>query len=162
MRRIDVDQISNQTHGLYRMWNAKQPDEAFALDFNFPEYAGVLGNAMRIVYWSDKWDEDSYYEHDFDTSPEVYCGSAEDGEKHIDDLTKIRDVNNVESEWPVLAEVCELSLRLLNNRVKTFKFKRPPVMTCTKDKKAVVILYKREPIIIRGGRMRVTARGIVN
>lgn len=165
MRRINPEDVPNQTHGLYRMWNARKADEAFATSFEFPQDMGVLGRAMRIIYWSDKWKTDGtgdYYEHDFDTSPEVYCESAEHGVKSIDALTKVKDINNRESGWPVLAEVMELSLERLEGGVKTYKFSKPPIMTCSSDKKSVIILYKREPIIIRGGRMRVTARGIVN
>jgi hypothetical protein len=162
VKRVEVD---NRAVGLYRMWTKKNPGEVFAMDFNFPEVVGVLGKAMRIIYWSDKWEQDGdgfHYEHDFDSSPEVWCASADDRSRNIETLLRIRDVNDTESSWPVLGEVCELSLRLADGYVKNFRFKKPPVMTCSADQRCLCILYKREPIFIKGGRMKVTARGIVN
>ncbi len=165
MKRIDLDLVDNKALGLYRMWNKKHPTRAFETTFNFPNEVGVLGNAMRIIYWSDKWQEDGegdYYEHDFDSSPPVFCGSSEERVKNIDSILKVKNVNSTQSSWAILAEVCELSLRLLDGGVKTFRFKKPPLMLSTADRKGLCILYRKEPIFIRGGRMRVTERGIVN
>lgn len=161
-RKIDIDA---KTLGLYRMWHAKDPTKAFELTFDFPDVVGRLGRAARIVYWSDKWEApgDGYhYEHDFDSAPPVYCESV-DGSTSVEKLMGVRGLNDTQSAWPILAEVCELSVRLDDtDKIKTFRFKKPPLMLTSADKKTLCILYKKEPLFIRGGRMVVTARGIVN
>jgi hypothetical protein len=158
-------EVSNRTLGLYRMWHAKDPSKLIETTFDFPDVVGELGRAMRIIYWSDKWKENGsgdYYEHDFDSEPPVFCESSDYKERSVERLMQTPGLNETKSEWPILAEVCELSVRLHEGNVKTFRFKKPPLLLCTPDKKCICILYKKEPIFIRGGRMKVTARGIVN
>lgn len=161
-------EVSDDVARAYRMWHQKHPKTVRQVTYDFPESIPVLGTALRIVYWSDKWeaDDDGYfYEHDFDSRPPVYgeFHKRGAGARHVDtakDLLKVPSVNST-MEFPILADAVELSIDVPGEGVRTLQFKRPPVMLCTKDRKALVILHER-PIVIRGSRMRVTERGIVN
>ncbi len=160
MRRLDPRE--HAALGTYRMWHQKHPTKVFSMTFDFPELVGELGKALRIVYWSDKWEDKGgyFYEHDFDSRPPVFS-STDEGGVGTHRLLRTQSVHD-EMQLPVLAEVHELSVDTKAGGVKTFAFKKPPVMCCTADKKTLVVLYKRDPILIRGGRMHVTERGIVN
>lgn len=163
MKRMDV---SDAALNAYRMWHQKHPTKVRQVTFDFPEQLPLLGTALRIVYWSDKWEDAGgyFYEHDFDSRPPCY------GEHHnrsnpgrVHDTAKLLKTESVHDtmEFPILAEVQELSVDVPGEGVRTLQFRKPPLMLCTKDKRGVVVLHKR-PIVIRGGRMHVTERGIVN
>ena len=161
-------EVSEKIVGAYRMWHQKHPTKAYEMTFNFPDVLPLLGTALRIVYWSDKWEKSGgyHYEHDFDSRPLCY------GEHHLEgtepevfketakDLLKTTSVNE-QMQFPVLGEVVEVSVDVPEEGVRTLQFRKPPFMLCTADMKGVVILHKR-PIIIRGSKMHVTERGIVN
>lgn len=158
-------EVSNDVLGAYRMWHQKAPKEVQGTTYDFPEDISALGVAMRIVYWSDKWEADGkgyHYEHDFDSRPPVYGDMSSKSKRRVD-TARLLCVDSVheQMEFAVLAEVCELSVDVKGEGIKTFSFVRPPLMLCTADKKSLVLLHDK-PIVIRGGKMRVTERGIVN
>jgi len=163
-KRIDV---AADVLGAYRMWHKKHPDQVRQMTYNFPEDIPLIGKALRIVYWSDKWEDKGgfHYEHDFDSSPPVYGEVHQDADNvtKLENTAKLLKVESVHEQmpFPILAEVCELSMDVDGEGIRTLSFKKPPLMLCTRDKKAIVILH-RKPIIVRGGRMHVTERGIVN
>jgi hypothetical protein len=150
------------------MWHQKDPTEAWTMTYDFPERLPFLGTALRIIYWSDKWEkpgEGYHYEHDFDSRPPAYGDfrKSKSSSPTTHDTSKLLNVDRVDEQmaFPILAEVVELSLDVPGEGIRTLQFKKPPLMLCSKDKKALIILHDK-PIIVRGGRMRVTDRGIVN
>mgnify|MGYP003418004945 FL=1 len=131
--------------------------------FNFPDTVVCLGRAEEIVYHSDKWEEDGDffpYTHTFDSHPQVYGLGVGSREKTVASLLGVQRPNSSSWAMPLLAFVDELTFDD-GKKLRRVKFKGSPVMTCSPDKKTVVILSKSKPFFIRGGKMIVTPRGIV-
>ncbi|MGB0890135.1 MAG: hypothetical protein ACPGWS_07620 [Solirubrobacterales bacterium] len=153
------------------MWHDKDPRKyrkasEDALDYDF----ACIGRAENIHYNSDKWAKDGTdqsYVHDFDTRPKVWVplvsvdneeiiGTPRKGygllglrtaanPAHVAQLALAEDLTYADNEG---------SKRVLG------PFRNTPLFS-SHDRKALLILRRRSPIIIRGGDMRVTARGIV-
>lgn len=166
----DVDPWATEA---WRMWHQKEPREIIPTEFKFPKTMILVGRADRILYRSDKWEEDgdfyTYY-HDFDSHPEVYTTRNSPLAKSISarrneeiDVADFLGMEHIDAELslPLLATTMELILLDDQNKKKSKKFRPEPPLCCTSDLKTLVILFEGSPIIIRGGRMVVTERGIV-
>jgi hypothetical protein len=167
---------------LYEMWHQKHPRNVIpkTYEFNPPrrdapranpghEGPGVMtavGRAAEILYSSDKWEKNGDfwpYEHDFDSRPTVYANWGEGRGVQTTSLLQVRDLND-EWEMPLLAFVKSITYDDADGERRRLVFgKKGPVMTCSPDKKTLVILASRKtgPIFVRGGKMVVTERGIV-
>jgi hypothetical protein len=164
------------------MWHQKEVDAIDETTLHLPEKLRCIGTADEVLYQSDKWEQDGDfypYQHDFSSAPSVFIADgavlgqrgAKDGRdgpaassrggRIVSTKTFLR-LSSLHGQiaWPLLAFVEELSLRVPGQAEKlTLRFTRPPMMCCA-DKKTLVILHD-DLIVIRGGSMVVTERGIV-
>lgn len=158
----------------WRMWHQKEPREVVQATYDFPEELVPAGKAQRILYSSDKWEEDGdfyTYFHDFDSHPTVYAPSGSEwaktrenrGRSSTLDVARALSVPDVNSQihLPLLAKTMELIIVGLDGKKKSRKFRGETPLCCTSDLKTLLILASGGPIIIRGGKMVVTERGIV-
>lgn len=134
--------------------------------YNLPEEVECVGRMVEILYWSDKWETDGkYYEyiHTFDSAPKVYANLAGVGAaKSTAQLLGLASVHG-QIPVPVLATVLHL-VYSDGKRNTTLRFRSPPVMSCSADKKTLAVFpppSKGGPFLVRGGKMQVTKRGIV-
>ena len=154
------------------MWHQKEPRELLTQPYELPEDVVGVGQAKRIYYSSDKWEEDgdfyTYY-HDFDSHPTVYVPSTWSWAKHTEedaptlDVVKTLNMRHVDDEvmLPMLAKTLELVVEFDEGEDKSRKFKGATPLCCARDLKTLVIFSTDGPVIIRGGKMVVTERGIV-
>lgn len=157
----------------WRMWHQKEPRELVEATYDFPEELQPVGKAKRILYSSDKWEEDGdfyTYFHDFDSHPTVYAPSRSAWAKRANgarakplDVARALNVNHVDDpqQLPLLAKTLELIITDVDGKKQSRKFRGETPLCCTSDLKTLVILASDGPIIIRGGQMVVTERGIV-
>lgn len=146
------------------MWHQKPAREVLDIpDFTLPKRLTRLGIANRIVYDSDKWEDDGdfhLYQHEFVSKPEVFVADRY-GEIDTRDFLDIDSLDGFELNWIVLAFVRELRVRIPEQRRKTnFVYGEPPIMACNPELDTVVVLHS-ELTFIRGGTMQITERGIV-
>lgn len=158
-------QRANLPHAekLYSMWHQKDPHEVLEANVQFPAQVACIGEATQTCYGSDKWHKDGELEeyfHDHDGNVKVYMA---DPDADVD-TRKILRVQSLQGElaMPILAETREITFRMANGKKRTLRFTDAPMLCCTPDKKTLVIFSQRlGPILIRGGKMLVTKRGIV-
>jgi hypothetical protein len=155
----------------WRMWHQKEPRELIEKTYDFPDEVVPVGKADRILYSSDKWEEDgdfyTYY-HDFESHPTVYMPSTATWAKKRENkgkplnVARTLGIKHVDDELslPLLAKTMELIIEC-NGEKKSRKFRGDTHLCCTSDMKTLVILASDGPIIIRGGSMVVTERGIL-
>lgn len=149
-----------------KMWHQKERGWGVGdikLNFDFPDVVQRLGRAEEIVYHSDKWekDYDFYpYTHTFDTHPFVYGLGDGDAEKTVAQLLRVKNPNSSRWSIPLLAFVEQLTYDD-GDRLRKVKFRRDTAMSCSRDRKTLIILSESKPLFVRGGRMVVTERGIV-
>ncbi len=141
----------------YVMWHQKEPQESFRVDVNFPKIVRVLGVADCITYASDKWEDDGDfhdYVHEFDSGPLIYSKEGQGDEFAI-------DVEG-DRELPLLAYVKELIMLPVGGGAKKYlRFRSPPALCCTSDRKMLIIFTKKYgSLIVDGGKMHITERGI--
>lgn len=156
----------------FRLWHSKDPRKEFRrrvkyLDGDFAR----IGLASEIQYRSDKWerDGDHYpYVHDFGRSVGVYVpASAVSDEDIIGALNSghrllgIRGRGNT-AEVAQLGTCEELVFRDASNEEVVLAFPKGTLLLSSPDRKALIIVDKSRPIIVRGGKMSVQSRGIVN
>lgn len=172
-----VDEVEAPTAAkLYEMWHQKEPDGAHVVQFEFPRTLVPIGPAERIIYRSDKWEDDGKeytYEHDFDSQPMVYtaatgaplselaCG------REVATSTIIRGDVNGRFELPMLALVEAFTFRPEGQKPLRLYFSREtPLMCMTEDAKGLIVFAHIDgvacPLFVRGGRMHVTSHGIVH
>jgi hypothetical protein len=159
------------------MWHQKEPREIVEATYDFPDEVVPVGEAQRILYSSDKWEEDgdfyTYY-HDFDSHPTVYAPSKSTWAKRANkgargtkakplDVARTLKMAHVDDELqlPLLAKTLELIVVDVDGKKQSRKFRGETPLCCTSDLKTLVILANDGPIIVRGGQMVVTERGIV-
>lgn len=153
----------------WRMWHQKEPRELLQQKYELPKKVFAVGEADRIYYSSDKWEDDgdfyTYY-HDFDSRPTVYVprktswGKASSNPSlDIVETLEMEHLNDA-VRLPMLAKTLELVVEI-DGEKKSRKFRGETPLCCTSDLKTLVIFASDGPIIIRGGKMVVTERGIV-
>ncbi len=156
----------------YRMWHQKHPDAVDEQDYHFPERISPIGFADAIIYKSDKWEDDGdfyEYHHEFDSHPEVFMEgdvAPFPASRAVSTarLLRVPDVRaSTSTSMPLLATVQTLVIAPFDGGPKhNLHFRNPPPLCCTTDKKTLVILSDTMgPIIISGGKMVITERGIV-
>ena len=168
-RPDDIDSAAK----IWRMWHQKEPRKILSETYTFPKTAFEIGKADRILYSSDKWEDDgdfyTYY-HDFDSHPEVYTTARSPlaeglSRRNVDKIDVpatlgMEDVNS-RMAFPILAKTMELKFTDLEGKKHSKKIKGRPWLCCAHDSRTIVILAKEAPIIIAGGQMVITERGIV-
>lgn len=155
----------------WRMWHQKEPRELLRQPYELPDDLVAVGRADRIYYSSDKWEEDgdfyTYY-HDFDSHPTVYVPETWAWTKHADedadvvDVVETLEMQHADDEvmLPMLSKTLELVVEIEGDK-QSRKFKGASPLCCTRDLRTLVIFSSSGPVIVRGGKMVVTERGIV-
>lgn len=159
-----------QAEDSWRMWHQKEPREHHEVFYNFPTHVFRVGTAETITYRSDKWEDDGKffdYVHEFDSHPEVFMLEDKRQNPHaksvsVQKLLGTRDLKG-ELALPILAHTKELIISPDDAEVDhCIRFSDGPLLCCTTDHLTLVIFSdKKGPIFIRGGKMKVTERGIV-
>lgn len=163
----------SKADSIFRLWHEKNPRKDVGpvkvKDLSVPTFACV-GKCEQIEYDSDKWEKDgemhSYY-HDTTSHPGVwipatYVGAEEriGKEKSTRSLLGIRDSHG--PLWLAQLAICtSLTYKDKSGGKLQMEISGKSKMLSTPDKKAVLILTRKGPVIVRGGQMRVTARGLV-
>lgn len=152
------------------MWHEKDVEGAYLKDVHFPPRMVCVGQAIEIIYLSDKWENHAKfysYVHDFDSHPEVYADAEQaEGVGRARSTAKLLGVPSVDDDaqlaTPILARVAQFSFRTPEGHPHVLRFDFPPLMLCSPDKLALIILSDQMgPVVVKGGRMEVTRRGIV-
>lgn len=156
-----------QAQDLYREWHQKHPREVVETTFDFPEQVTVLGQAVQIIYASSKWETKAYlYEHDFTSRPDVYGPASghrrSKGGQAVDTKSLLGVSTFAEPlPLPILATAQRLTYHDGSREVTTDFGGREPLLCSSLDKRTLVIFDEPRPLLIRGGQMVVTERGIV-
>ena len=155
----------------YRMWHDKEPRfvDRLKVPLLSETHFCCIGKATEITYTSDKWEKRGNqfpYLHDFESRPKVYLA-----EKHVSDDEQMgRPVKTSsllgsgirEGTLVVafLATAKDFTLLDRDNNETELKLGSGAKMYTTPDKKTLLIITQSGPVIVRGGQMRVTSRGI--
>jgi hypothetical protein len=153
----------------HEMWHQKKVEAVYQQNVPFPLKMACAGHAIEIVYLSDKWEEhaDFYsYVHHFDTGPEVFVDAAMVEGGDVVATARLLGVKSVGASdklaTPILGRVAEFTFRLHDGNPHALVFGFPPLMVCAPDREGLVILSTDlGPIVVRGGQMEITERGIV-
>ena len=153
----------------HEMWHQKRVETAYKKNVSFSPKMVCIGRAEEIVYLSAKWEEHAdffSYVHYFDTHPEVYADP-----RHFDGvrprstaalLSVKRAGPKDRLATPILARVAEFTYVDNDGATQVMRFDFPPTMLCSPDKEGLIILSEgMGPLIVRGGQMEITERGIV-
>lgn len=149
----------HQALGVYRSFQAKEPDFVTALDerIRFPAKLGSVGRVKRLLYRSGKWRDDGK-EYDY---VHVYSTRVDFCEPYRTGLRPVRT-----PEWP--RELVQLG-RCLDAEVQaddgTLLYPELPggTLLCgTPDGRSLVLLHLRRGILaaIVGSAQRITDRGV--
>jgi len=157
---------------IYREWHEKEPHRVVKKKVKLLDepYFCCIGKAVEITYKSDKWEPDGkwhLYVHDFTSSPKVYLAQS-----HVSEDEQLgRPVktsfllgsrsNNGQLVVTELATATEFTLKDKNNTDVELKLGNGAKLYSTPDKRGLLILTRSGPVIVRGGQMHVSARGIV-
>lgn len=156
---------------VFSMWHAKDPAKIYSTTMKGLDerYFVPIGKAHEILYHSDKWEKkgDHFpYEHRFTSHPLVYLPQSqvadEDRVGRPIKTLSLLGLRAQPSELYVafLATVRNFVLRDRSGELVELKLGNSPKLFSTLDKKALIIGVKNGPVIVRGGQMRVTERGI--
>lgn len=163
----------NKADSIFRLWHEKDPRKDIGpikvRDLGVATFA-CIGKCDQIEYDSDKWEKDgemhSYY-HDTTSHPGVWIPA-----QYVSDEERIGQerstkallgVRNVSGPlWLAQLAFCtSLTYKDKAGEKLGMEISGKSKLLSTPDKKAVLILTKKGPVIVRGGQMRVTARGLV-
>lgn len=152
----------------HALWHSRESDgvvrrSSAALDAT--RFCAV-GVAVNIVYESDKWygknEKKYFYDHDFDSRPKVYspCKCRDGGCRSI---TRSSLLGVSDNSVPVteLGTVDTFTMDV-DGETEHLEFKGKTYLYSTPDLKALVIPSGKDVLVVRGSKMRVTSRGIVN
>jgi hypothetical protein len=158
---------------LFREWHDKEPRKF--LRRNEPlldsERFCCIGRGVNVLYESDKWERDGEsfpYIHDFESRPgvwvaEKHCLPSERIGKPVKTSTLL-GLRGSKDALHVAQLAIAKELVVENKDGEKFELelgKKGSPMYSTLDKKALLISTTKGPIIVRGGKMIVTSRGIV-
>lgn len=145
----------------YEMWHQKDPKRVTRQKRSLPEKMFRVGKVKEILYRSAKWETKNHdYIHSGCTAS-AYCESAIGSEKATHSTaTLIGSVTSVPLTH--LGECLELVLELNDGEEYVYPLSGKPKLCSTVDGKAFVVLDRGGIIVARGGKMRITSRGIVD
>jgi len=166
----------NKASSIFELWHSKDPRDHIRLDLSgtkqdFPDFMVAVGTAVSIIYSSDKWEKDKNffsYVHDFDSGPKVYFpeGDVDPPEElgRPKKTTSFLGISSFKDPLVVaqLAFANELVYRDKEGSEVVLDFgKGKSQCLSSNDLKTLIILTPDGPLFIRGGKMRITERGIV-
>lgn len=153
----------------HEMWHQKEVDTAYTKNVPFPSNMVCIGHAEEIVYLSDKWEDHANfytYVHTFDSHPEVYADARNFHGAKTKSTSKLLGVRgtgaNDKLATPILARVSEFTYVDHDGKSHVMRFDFPPLMLCSPDTEGLIIASDVVgPLVVRGGQMEITERGIV-
>lgn len=145
--------------GVYRSFQAKEPDFVTALDgrFAFPARLGSVGTMKRLLYRSAKWRDDGK-EHDY---VHEYATAAQFCEAYRDGLRPVRT-----PKWPRelvhLGTCLDVEVVAADGALAYPTLPTGTLLCGTPDGRTIVLLHLRRGILaaIVGSGQRITERGI--
>lgn len=163
----------NKADSIFREWHDKDPRKDIGpikvKDLGVSTFACV-GKCEQIEYDSDKWEKDgelhSYY-HDTTSKPGVWIPSTYAGEDER--IGRDKSTSSLLGAKPgkgalwlaQLAFCTSLTYKDKSGEKLGMEISGKSKMLSTPDKKGVLILTRKGPVIVHGGSMRVTPRGLV-
>lgn len=154
----------------YQLWHTREPDAVASRQSKGLDAKAFckIGRAVNILYESDKWEQKGkkrhLYDHDFDSHPAVYapcrcapgsCSSVTRsrllGSGHPAGKAVLTELGTVET----------FTVETLEGETDHFEFSRKVYLYSTPDLRAIVMPFGSDVFVVRGGEMKVTARGIV-
>lgn len=175
LRDDDLPASAKKAGKHYKLWHQKQPESYKMASYTFPKKMTRLGRATNILYFSDKWEDDGKgyeYTHDFTSKPDVYAspglvkalGIAIENPKSTDTQRALKCSPDGDIPMSFMALALEMTVDC-DGEDMTIPFgKASASVWCLPDRKGVLIFVGEsnpQCLIIRGGRMVVTERGIV-
>lgn len=157
----------------WREWHKKDnPRKEFSVVEKLldEEFFVPIGRAEEILYSSDKWERDGDhhdYVHEFESHPKVYIPESHASEdERIGRPAKTTTVLGLRTRperlvVPQLARVQSMSYVDKEGDLVEIRVGRHAIMGSSPDRKTLIILAKNGPVLVRGGQMRIEARGIV-
>jgi hypothetical protein len=159
----DHPEAVNRALDNYRMWHKRESESTYRVSVEYPDQMAKVGTASEVLYWSDKWrprGEYELYRHKCDSHAGIYAPRKNGSHP----TAELLGVANFRAKIPLtdLGFMEEATWRRTDGRAQTMGF--PSAVVCsTEDNQALVIIREKgEPLIIKGGKMRVTAAGIVH
>lgn len=155
MNAIETDIY--KASAMYEVFNAKNAKSINVLKISFPDIVAPCGKADYITYRSRKWKSGNRtddYIHHFDSHPNVYTDDGAAGRPiKTSDLLKWNEFTLAAAVMGTCLELCvdDTLYPLTGN----------PLLLCRGDTRTLVILEPSGVIFIKGGKMKVEARGIV-
>lgn len=159
-----MTRVASKAVKTYETWHQKEAKKLQPITYDFPESVFCVGRAVHILYYSDKWEKDGdgyEYSHDFDTKPFVYTVEGQGTRKGVKSLLGVKSLNT-QIAMPILAVTKEMTIVTTGGKEKRIQLAGAPFLCCSNNRKTLVIFVDDDPIFINGGKMIVTARGIVN
>ena len=171
----DLPEAGKKAKKHYKLWHQKPPDSYKVSTYKFPKQVTRLGRAKNILYFSDKWEEDGKgfeYTHDFTSKPDVYAspglvdalGIAIENPKGVNVQRALKCSPDGDIPLGFMALALEMTLDADGEEVTIPLKSDGASVWCLPDRKGVLIFVgesRPECLIIRGGSMVVTERGIV-
>jgi len=152
----------------YHSWHQKDPDKVLVADgVKLPESLYAVGRSRELEYASDKWEDDGaryLYGHDSDSGPTVYCAKKYPWAGKSTSTAALLAVRNLEEPitLPILGVATYIIYDDTRNRSHKLVFQDEAVMCGALDRAAVVILTNAGPVVIRGGKLSISWRGIIH
>jgi hypothetical protein len=148
----------------YRMWHKRDVDDVLIGPEHIPDHMIVVGHMIEIMYNSDKWGKKNYkfydYVHDCESSAAVCCGHP-DADIDTGLLINSRDWKR-RLALSDLGECLEITFERLDGKTQNVELSGS-ILACTEDRRGLVIFGDgMDPIILRGGKMKVTKDGIIH
>ena len=152
---------------LYEDFYARNWSEIFELDYTWPEQAVEMGEATAIAYSSDKWNEGKwvdYIHHHKSPLPKLY-GQPKAGEASV----KLKTPSGM---LAILGYALELEYKAKDGKIYHIDWERTPSgskrkrsdlpLLASARKGLLVVIPKsgKDTLVIKGGKMHVTSRGI--
>ncbi len=146
----------------YRLWHKRDCDEVAVGPETIPDRMIVVGYMIEIMYNSDKWGKKSYKFHDYvhncESGAAVYSAHKD---ANVDTGLLLKSKNwKRRLNLTELGECLEITFERLDGDEQNVDLEGS-ILACTEDRRGLVILGRGSPIILRGGKMIVTARGIL-
>lgn len=158
------DALRVRARRVFKMWHQREPEHEYPDSANFPHEMACIGRAREILYTSNKWQSDlnhfEDYIHECDGGAKVYAARRAGGFS----TAGLLNVPNLKTRVQLieLAYIVELTIDDENGKVQNIGFNDALLCSLT-DKRTLVILRKSGgPIVVKGSKMRVTARGLVH
>lgn len=163
----------NHGRKTWRMWHSKdEPRKEYTRTEKLLSESHFIpiGKAHEILYASDKWEKngDNFdYIHEFESHPKVFIPASKASEDEATGAPRttasVLGLRSPKKSLVVaaLATAKAFTYYDVDGELVEIQGLKGALVGSSPDKKTLLILAKKGPILVRGGQMRITARGIV-